>query len=104
MTDYELLQLAAKAAGIPSSEILPYTNDWGGIEDAEWNPFIDDGDTWRLAVATGIDIVFFGDFARVSKRVNDILTFTHVIDAKANIELLRRAVVIAAAEVGKSMP
>jgi hypothetical protein len=59
MTDRELLEAAAKAAGI---SLEPYTWDkgapWGehegftvvGSGRREWNPLIDDGDALRLAV------------------------------------------------------
>ena len=44
MTDRELLELAAKAAGI---EYHNYGMEWF---DAHWNPLADDGDALRLAV------------------------------------------------------
>jgi hypothetical protein len=59
MTDRELIEAAAKAAGI---ELVAYTWDkgapWGchegftvaGEGPNEWNPLVDDGDALRLAV------------------------------------------------------
>lgn len=63
MTDQELLELAAKAAGIEiewnvminrTSPILapktPQERNWLGHEHTPWNPLTDDGDALRLAV------------------------------------------------------
>jgi len=52
MTDRELLELAAKAAGIDY-----YTRAQSGgmlTDNGEWNPLTDDGDALRLAVTCGI--------------------------------------------------
>ena len=59
-TDRELLELAAKAAGIPCDEVGPYKDakridfeDYGCVEQEvryAWNPLADDGDALRLAV------------------------------------------------------
>jgi len=56
MTDRELLEDAARAAGIELPHFLPY-----GVDDwmREWNPLDDDGDALRLAVSLKIDIEFF---------------------------------------------
>jgi hypothetical protein len=48
MTDRELLEAAAKAAGL----VL----DLQRIGTAAWNPLLDDGDALRLAVKLGITI------------------------------------------------
>lgn len=45
-TDRELLELAAKAAGI----------DITAEGDAQWNPLTDDGDAFRLTVKLEIDL------------------------------------------------
>jgi hypothetical protein len=46
MTDRELLELAAKAAGIDAVDI-----------GYEWNPLIDDGDALRLAVKLNMTLM-----------------------------------------------
>jgi len=103
-SDRELLELAAKAAGIEvvRAEIKGL---WiaGGM-GRHWNPLTDDGDALRLAVKLnmGISIPVWKD-----NRV-DVITFklssVNVIergqDAMANV---RRAIVRAAAAIGKSM-
>ena len=64
MTDRELLEAAAKAAGVRHIE---YTNDYDGKNGLvmcdevgrhqnDWNPLNDDGDALRLAVKLGICI------------------------------------------------
>lgn len=54
MTDRELLELAAKAAGIRIDPIdaMHEPEDW-----VCWNPLFDDGDALRLAVVLGLDIL-----------------------------------------------
>lgn len=58
MTDRELLELAAKAAGIAATAYYgPSDEFWGLVVDStgvEWNPLADDGDALRLAVQCGI--------------------------------------------------
>lgn len=53
MTDRELLELAAKAAGINpyrfGDAVYPHTH--------VWNPLTDDGDALRLAVQLGMNII-----------------------------------------------
>lgn len=65
--DRELLELAAKAAGIeldwdiPENSTTPWRMTGEGDERgpaAEWNPITDDGDALRLAVALNIEYVF----------------------------------------------
>ena len=64
MTDRELLQLAAKAAGIPLQLSLGSTErNWAffvanGGPCAPWNPLTDDGDAFRLAVRLRLNTTF----------------------------------------------
>ena len=87
MTDRELLELAAKAAG------LSHPDGWDWIRNPlgySWNPLEDDGDALRLAVRVGIDVskaqIEFWD-----KHSTDPLAAT------------RRAITRAAAEIGRNM-
>ena len=105
MTDRELLELAAKAAGIES---LWWTKDGNklfqrnGGEQKPWNPLTDDGDALRLAVKLDLDIFYQSDEAG---------RFTSVERAGWAYEhhngdpytATRRAIVRAAAEIGRSM-
>jgi hypothetical protein len=108
MTDRELLEAAAKAVGIDA--------EWHSDDDADfdaeylgmflkgarspdnnkyWNPLTDDGDALRLAVKCGIDICealgwYYGDDENPE------------YDADPDAAT-RRAIVRAAAEIGRSM-
>jgi hypothetical protein len=91
MTDRELLEAAAKAAG-------------NGFVIGYWNPLTDDGDALRLAVKLGIDLTFYLDAQGEGPWVEA------ATDDAARDELLqadpyaatRRAIVRAAAEIGRS--
>ena len=58
MTDKELLELAAKAAGL---EVVTPTM----LAHGQWNPLTDDGDAFRLAAAMGFSLEF-GKIGRAS--------------------------------------
>jgi hypothetical protein len=63
MSDRELLEAAAKAAGIhwdPAAEAWYFPP---ATFRKDWNPLTDDGDALRLAVKLGIDIDFDFDLA-----------------------------------------
>lgn len=102
-TDHELLELAAKAAGIGPLD-FDYAEREGhkfyfgprlplpqGIFMAAmhryWNPLTDDGDAFRLLVKCGLT----ADVDIVKDNPND------------TCNALRRAIVRAAAEIGRSM-
>lgn len=105
MTDRELLELAAKAAGHPidfsdalnfSGSPRYFNNDNGEF----WNPLTADGDALRLAVALEMEIrqVHFSAHAgqqdrfwQTERRGDDPCAAT------------RRAIVRAAAEIGKGI-
>ena len=118
MTDKELLELAAKAAGI---EFVPATNESGKKCEAafglwiktiaepyegqrrRFNPLTDDGDALRLAVRLNIEFACFDDSQKVNSGVwaaYDCVT-PYNGDKQA---ATRRAIVRAAAEIGKAMP
>lgn len=103
MTDRELLELAAKAAGY----VLQETEDGYecNFDDSRiWNPITDDGDAFRLMVKLrlqprqGINLVsvLHPDFKRDDENYRD-----HNNDPLA---ATRRAIVRAAAEIGRQMP
>lgn len=126
MHDKELLELAAKAAGVfMRKEDWPYsdpfdpqclettidqdecsitgTRVWhgsdgevGGAEPHTWNPLTDDGDALRLAVKLRITPHIDGNMTDCAD-----CTEAHLDDPYA---ATRRAIVRAAAEIGKAMP
>jgi len=65
MKDQELLELAAKAAGVADLECGTFglyrvigVHDDGAKCMVEWNPLLDDGDAFRLATTLSICIKF----------------------------------------------
>ena len=97
MTDRELLEQAAKAAGI---EIDPIDAAHEPSEWQCWNPLTDDGDALRLAVKLGFTVEIGDGYV-------DVLTWT-TAGVTAGTEsdpyaATRRAIVRAAAEIGRSM-
>lgn len=114
MTDRELLELAAKAAGVKAKSKRD-----GAIRyfshGVEWNPANDDGDSRRLQVALSIDLRFgvssnFGPYVHARTEVDrgGVIDFHECYqwvslhpDANAAV---RRAVLEVAAAIGQSMP
>ena len=110
MSDREFLELAAKAAGI---KLCVWGSkgkeNFANVSDAEnhklWNPLTDDGDAFRLASALRLT-VYHAELAVVVKHkqyswewigegVNE--------DTGDRNASARRAIVRAAAEIGKTM-
>jgi hypothetical protein len=114
MTDRELLELAAKAAGIPLEfrvgfmdlESPGYSEDGTGRMGSwvRWNPLTDDGDALRLAVKVHIDFKAFETTVRtwvgdpVAQRV---IASVEELCGTDPYAATRRAIVRAAAEVGR---
>ena len=98
MTDRELLELASKAAGItlewdgnPEEWIPMY---YEGKTYHAWNPLDDDGDAFRLGVGCHLfdeHAGFTYELAAQSGKNTDLYAAT------------RRAIVRAAAEIGRAM-
>lgn len=109
MTDKELIEMAAKAAGIVGtwhrSGFVAYSG-WGG---GFFNPITDDGDALRLAVRLGLGILF-GQYApldvysvHISKvEGGDELAVGCITDGD-EFGVVRRAITRAAAQIGKEM-
>lgn len=102
-TDRELLELAAKAAGIQldfsiRGDFPPYyVNERGG--HSSWNPLTDDGDALRLAVALGLVV----DCSRPSAALPFTRHDYSLSEGGNNAAATRRAIVRAAAEIGRGM-
>lgn len=107
MTDRELLEAAAKAAGMPAfasgATGLRVSHD--GVRSGYiWNPLTDDGDALRLAVKLRMDIcrptAVHNGVAIWLDHASDFIEEPHGKDPYA---ATRRAIVRAAAEIGKSI-
>jgi hypothetical protein len=96
--DRELLELASKACGLEQAKMR--------IEFNQWNPLTDDGDALRLAVKLRLDIGF--------EKLHTVSVWGNPLDKwiteycddgmGADIsEKTRRAIVRAAAEIGRNM-
>ncbi|ERY32181.1 hypothetical protein Q066_05466 [Pseudomonas aeruginosa BL12] len=128
MNDRELLELAARAAGIPDALYLDCVaqdmyhprDGEAGIEvnhrdtrwsclaiDGVWNPRDDDGDALRLAVRLNMDIRYESYDSGVAVIVGGAWDgapeAVHEIFERDGPRATRRAIVRAAAEIGKSM-
>lgn len=102
MTDKELLELAAKAAGEPYYEHAPE----GGLylsNGADWNPLADDGDALRLAVKLHMSFVSGGHgFQGKTIWVRCGMIECTQYQKDDPYAATRRAIVRTAAEIGKS--
>jgi len=103
MTDRELLELSANAAGIEYTGESYARNAIGGghYENYPWNPLTDDGDALRLAVKLDIEITLFAIHFPVNHTYYT-LEFNYE-DGEDKYAATRRAIVRAAAEIGKGM-
>lgn len=74
MTDKELLELAAKAAGYEFAWYCEGPNNPRGTPNVpfanghRWNPLTDDGDAFRLAVRLGMLVQV--DYAKLIENIN----------------------------------
>ena len=108
-TDKELLELAAKAAGIYIEFDLDGKAYLSNDYVKEWNPLTDDGDALRLAVKLKLIITFADGGAwphvcvgrRLGPFHNEKLP-NKMFALDEELELTRRAIVRAAAELGKA--
>ena len=106
--DRELLELAAKAAGLRlywANEKSHFRVECEPGRD-EWNPLTDDGDALRLAVELRISIL--SNIIRIetgSIQLTLAGIFIHECTMKQDMGVAtRRAIVRAAAEIGRAMP
>lgn len=125
MEDRELIELAAKAAGVclhPEDKLVRSYGNWGcdttcksckkNPSDAAWDPLGNDGDALRLAVKLGMSLrlaqfeewtqVYVDDlYSRAAKPVTEHAGRTQ--NGQTIEQATRRAIVRAAAEIGKAM-
>jgi len=115
MSDRELLELAAKAAGIEIKrsrlddpacrDMLVFGSSRNQLEKlGPWNPLADDGDALRLAVVLHMSLDLFDDGIIAGYTANGGCEQITEIDGPDPYAATRRAIVRAAAEIGKEMP
>jgi hypothetical protein len=113
MTDRELLELAAKAAGITleyigeewvgnSDELMPVYYE--GKTYHSWSPLDDDGDAFRLACKLAL-VVYCDEVEAWCEwgELNENLEYEHHVSAEPQYrgaQSVRRAIVLAASEIG----
>jgi hypothetical protein len=114
MTDRELLELAAKAAGMTGNwgELVKYGNGEVDLSDmwileteefTPWDPLNDDGDALRLAAVLDLDIQWLPNQRYVSAGRLGIGENIGWLDESGRGGALRRAITVAAAKIGKSL-
>lgn len=125
MTDRELLELAAKAAGYDTSHPVnaerllldrPVASLWvrddSGLCKTAWNPLLDNADAFTLAVKLGLDLLRTERDIEAIAGLPPYASMKRDVPAPFGIELLgddpcaatRRAIVRVAAEIGRGMP
>ena len=103
--DRELLELAAKAAGY---KVL-FVDVMGGFIDSDgeiWSPLKDDGDALRLAVRLELDLFHSCISVRAMHRRDDMGAAIRCRGNNPQMDpyaATRRAIVRAAAEIGRTM-
>lgn len=107
-SDRELLELAAKAAGLRvawlayGSMVLLDTQSNEGCD--AWNPLTDDGDALRLAATLRLEIMVMDGFGQVWCE-DKYGIYRARVDFSDDIAAdYRRAIVESAAMIGRSMP
>lgn len=118
MSDKELLELAAKAAGFTN---LIYCPTWkcmaefdidkqGGYFkwDTYWNPLVRDSDALQLGILLRLDIkcgiTSTGDMSRIVSCEQGFSKEFEEVMGQDPFIAIRRAIVQVAAEIGKVMP
>lgn len=115
MTDQELLEYAAKAVGLDSDgwewdgydfrELKVYGVPHCGYGPVTWNPLLSDEDAFRLAVKLALS-VYPPQGADPAAVVEDWKWDIHITEVDEDGDYLtttRRAIVRAAAEIGRNM-
>ena len=102
MSDRELLGLAAKALGIP---IMGF-NDDDSIERADggwWDPRGSFMDCVGMAHELGLTAIFTQQNVMISKQNNPAITVAEPVGLYEHVAFMR-AILRAAAEIGRTMP
>lgn len=104
MNEREMLEMAAKAAGMIPQEFAGNDAFMDGVLE-RWNPLAEDGDALRLAVAVGVNAIQCHcsvDAMHFDSCIVETEMFTDHGNDK--VAATRRAITRAAAQIGKAMP
>jgi hypothetical protein len=101
MNDKELLELAAKAAGIELTWSNPYVSVGDFARVPDWSPLTDDALALRLAVKLRLELGFPKEYCVWSFGTNGVVCMED--PSNDPYAATRRAIVRAAAEVGRGM-
>jgi hypothetical protein len=115
MTDKEQLELAAKAVGIKLKWMTQIGN---GVKPDEhfisnWHPLTDDGDALRLAVKLKMEVyhgndegeAVYASYVKPNSVIGYCVEYYDDLSHKCDpYAATRRAIVRAAAEIGKNVP
>ena len=117
LTDSELIELAAKAAGIEGEwhrdtnfvqeryRFVTSYNNQGMMTGFEWNPLREDDAALRLAVRLSINVMFIGNVVRCFRSEEGFVAVDEEIEYffDDKQKAVRRAIVRCAAEIGEVM-
>lgn len=113
MTDRELLELSAKAAGIIVRPVVIEDiygeKTWVGLKTKKrswFDPLMDDGDAFRLLVYLEFRLKIDQEGVVVESPIDERLTIQKFLDETMELgkrALVRRAIVRAAAAIGRKM-
>lgn len=119
MTDRQLLELAAKAAGLEVIKHCQEARDKAGyghvglyvksnqgeLISTGWNPLTDDDHALRLAVNLRIDVQHWDGPERISAEHPDLPINSITLEVEGDaMTICRRVITRAAAEIGRAMP
>lgn len=106
MDDKELLELGAKAALIrvrwhPTNTMVLVAEN--GEWTKEWNPLTDDGDALRLAVKLNLMVDIMSETRRTDVFGAGVKEYIYQLHGSDGGAATRRAIVMTAAEIGKTL-
>ena len=114
MSDFKLLAMAVKAAGLHVKGHRVDADDnfthlivgaKGTREKTNWNPLTDDGDALRLAARLNFRVdISYGTVRIVDELDNEHYLSGIVTDCGGQMALVRLAIVRAAAAIGRTLP
>lgn len=104
MNDQELLTYAAKAAGIEYAHVTSAGLYLGGSENNFWSPLLNDANAFQLMVKLNLFVCVEDHEVEIFQNMNpDPLSGESLPDPRGKDYVVRKCIVVAAAEIGKGM-